>query len=89
MRMKRLLSVLKGEAKRAVKGIGTNGIFYPIALKLLKAVQRLPNHLRHSFYKNTQIHIDPNKSLSLLQFEELLEITVHQYFNPVVNIVAR
>ena len=88
MRMKRLLSVLKGEAKRAVKGIGTNGIFYPIALKLLKAVQRLPNHLRHSFYKNTQIHIDPNKSLSLLQFEELLEITVHQYFNPVVNIVA-
>ena len=36
MRMERLLSVLKGEAKRAVEGIGTNGIFYPTALKLLK-----------------------------------------------------
>ena len=43
-----------------------------------KTVQRLPNHLRHSFYKYTQIHIDPNKSLSLLQFEKWLEIVVHQ-----------
>ena len=129
MGMERLLSVLKGEAKRAVEGIGTNGIFNPTAFKLLKrefgnplvvchlkmkelfeqppikgndrtslrqyyqlvkcnntwllsmgyhhalkstekifnAVQCLPNHLRHSFYKYTQIHIDPNKSLSLLQ----------------------
>ena len=53
-----------------------------------KAVQHLPDQLRHSFYKYTQIHIDPNKSLSLLQFEKWLEITVHQYFNPNVNIVA-
>ena len=44
-----------------------------------KAVQRLPNHLIHSFDKYTQIHIDPNKALSLLQFEKWLEITVHQY----------
>ena len=36
MKMERLLSVLKGEAKRAVEGIGTNDIFYPTALKLLK-----------------------------------------------------
>ena len=36
MRMKRLLSALKEEAKRAVEGIGTNGIFYSIALKLLQ-----------------------------------------------------
>ena len=34
--MERLLSVLKGENKRAVEGIGTNGIFDPTALKLLK-----------------------------------------------------
>ena len=36
MEMKHLLSVLKGEAKRSVEGIGANGIFYPTALKLLK-----------------------------------------------------
>ena len=36
MRMERLLNVLKGEVKRAVEGIGANGIFYPTALKLLK-----------------------------------------------------
>ena len=36
MKMKHLLSVLKGEAKRSVEGIGANGIFYPTALKLLK-----------------------------------------------------
>ena len=36
MRMERLLSVLKGEAKRVVEGKGTNGIFYSTALKLLK-----------------------------------------------------
>ena len=53
-----------------------------------KAVQRLPNHLRHSFYKYTQIHRDPNKSLLLRQFENWLEITVHQYFNPIANIVV-
>ena len=53
-----------------------------------KAVQRLSNHLRHSIYNYTQIYIDPNKLLSLLQFEEWLEITVHQYFNPIANIVA-
>ena len=28
--------MLKGEAKRTVEGIATNGIFYPTALKLLK-----------------------------------------------------
>ena len=53
-----------------------------------KAVQRLPNHLRHSFYKYTETHIDPNKSLSLLQFEKSLVIMVHQYINPIANIVA-
>ena len=132
MTMERLLSLLKGEAKKTLEGIGTNGIFYPNTLKLikkelcsplvlchlkmkklfeqppikrndltslnryyqlvkctwllsmwyhhglkstetiLKAVQRLPNHLRHSFYKYIQIHIHPNKSLSLLQFEKWL-----------------
>ena len=36
MRIERLLSVLKGEAKRSIEGIGANGIFYPTALELLK-----------------------------------------------------
>ena len=36
MRMERLLIALKGEAKRAVKGIGTNDIFYQTTLRLLK-----------------------------------------------------
>ena len=36
MRMERLLIALKGEAKRAVKGIGTNDIFYLTTLRLLK-----------------------------------------------------
>ena len=53
-----------------------------------KAVQCLPNHLRHSFYKYTKIHIVPNKSLSLLQFEKWLEIGVHQYFNQIANIIV-
>ena len=44
--------------------------------------------MRHSFYKYTKIRKDPNKSLSLLQFQKWPEITVHQYFNPVANIVA-
>ena len=35
-RMERLLSVLTGEAKKAVQCIGTSGIFYAAALKLLK-----------------------------------------------------
>ena len=53
-----------------------------------KAEQRLPNDLRHSLYNYTQIHIDPNKSLPLIQFEKWLEITVNQYFNPIANIAA-
>ena len=36
MRMERLLIALKGEAKRAVKGIGANDIFYLTTLRLLK-----------------------------------------------------
>ena len=53
-----------------------------------KVVQRLPNYLTHSFYKYTQIYIASNKSLLLLTFEKWLEITVHQYFNPIANIVS-
>ena len=49
MRMERLLIALKGEAKRAVKGIGTNDIFYLTTLKLLKREFGNPlvdNHLK-------------------------------------------
>ena len=33
IRMKRLLSVLKGEAKRSVESIGRNGVYYADTLK--------------------------------------------------------
>ena len=36
VRMTRLLSVLDGDAKKAVFSIGSNGIFYATALKALK-----------------------------------------------------
>ena len=36
IRMKRLLSVLKGEAKRSVESIGRNGVYYADTLKCLK-----------------------------------------------------
>ena len=34
--MERFISVLDGEAKRAVAAVGHNGLFYASALKLLK-----------------------------------------------------
>ena len=36
MRMERLLSVLKGEAKNSIISIGTSGLFYASALKSFK-----------------------------------------------------
>ena len=36
MRMERLLSVLKGDAKKSIESVGKNGIFYATALKTLK-----------------------------------------------------
>ena len=37
--MKGLISVPRGDANRALEGIGTNGINYTTALKLLKVCQ--------------------------------------------------
>ena len=34
--MERLLSILRGEAKRSVESIGRNGLFYATTLKCLK-----------------------------------------------------
>ena len=34
--MDRLLSILKGEAKKSIEAIGTSGLFYATALKTLK-----------------------------------------------------
>lgn len=41
--MERLLSVLDGEAKKAISSVGTSGIFYAAALKTLK--RDFGNHL--------------------------------------------
>ena len=64
---------------------------YHHALKFTETISEavcFPNHLRHSFYKYTQIYIDPNKLLLLIQFEKWLEKAVYQYFNPKANTVA-
>ena len=34
--MDKLMSVLEGDAKKSIESVGTNGIFYAIALKYLK-----------------------------------------------------
>ena len=47
IRMERLLSMLRGEAKRSVESIGKNGIFYATTLKCLKREFGNPNVATH------------------------------------------
>ena len=53
VRMDRLLSVLDGEAKRAVSAIGQDVLFYASALKLLK--QEFGNPLMVSYLKLKEV----------------------------------
>ena len=43
--MKGIISINRGDAKRALEGIGTNGFYYPTALKLLKVCHLNLNEL--------------------------------------------
>ena len=55
MRMERLLSVLKGEAKNYITSKGTNGLFYASGLKSLKRDFEEPlvvTHLKLQFLKS-------------------------------------
>ena len=47
VRMERLLSLLRGEAKRSVESIGRNDIFYATTLKCLKREFGNPNVVTH------------------------------------------
>ena len=78
IRMERLISVLDGDAKRAVTAVGHSGLFYASALKLLKQDFRNPLVV---FYKKVkavldqpQIHL--NDKTSLRRYHQVLRSTV-------------
>ena len=58
------------------------------AENLTKAVMRLPNQLRTSFYKSTKNYNFLNGDVTLIEFEHWLENRVKEYFNPIANIIA-
>ena len=56
---------------------------------LTKAVKRLPNFLRHSFYKYCNPIKHSNKNIyTLKELEKWRENKMQQFFNPVANILA-
>ena len=56
---------------------------------LTKAVKRLPNFLRHSFYKYCNPIKHSNKNIyTLKEFEKCIENEMQQFFNPIANILA-
>ena len=55
---------------------------------LTKAVMRLPNQLRTSFYKSTKNYSFLNGGVTLIEFEHWLGNRVKEYFNPIANIIA-
>ena len=56
---------------------------------MVKAVKRLPNHLRKSFYKSqSNIILERNSFVSLDQFENWLDTKVNEQFNPIANIIS-
>lgn len=52
-----------------------------------KAVQRLPNYLRQTFYRHTREIIETD-TISLLEFEKWLENRMKELFNPIADIIA-
>ena len=69
IRMERLHSVLRGEAKRSVESIGRNGIFYATTLKCLKREFGNPHVITHlklkSLFDQPQIKAADHASLKL------------------------
>ena len=55
---------------------------------LTKAVTRLPNKLRYSFYKYSKDSLSCEGSMSLKDFEMWLDSILRQYFNPLADIIA-
>lgn len=75
IRMQRLLSVLKDDAKKSVSSIGTNGIFYAAALKSLKRDFGNPFVVSHMKLKSLfeKPQIKNNDRTSLRQFHQELK----------------
>ena len=76
--MTRLLSVLDGEAKKAVETIGTSGIFYATALKILKRDFGSPLLISHFRLINLfdKPIIRANDRITLRQFHQELKLTI-------------
>ena len=70
--------MLDGDAKRAVAAVGHSGLFYAIALKLLK--QDFVNSLVASYKKIKAVldkpQIQPNDKTSLRRYHQGLRLTV-------------
>ena len=73
-----LLSVLDGEAKKAVETIGTSGIFYATALKALKRDLGSPLLISHFCLKNLfdKPQSRPNDRITIQQFHQELKLTI-------------
>ena len=54
---------------------------------LAKAVKRLPNYLRQTFYESTRDY-DSENVVTLIEFEKWLQIRISHLFNPIANIIA-
>ena len=52
-----------------------------------KAVQRLPNYLRQTFYRHTREIIETD-TISLIEFEKWFENRIKELFNPIADIIA-
>ena len=71
-----------------LKSMGYLQLFLP-TVYIVKAVKRLPNHLRNSFYKShSNIILERNSFVSLEQFEKWLDTKVKQQVNPIANILS-
>ena len=77
-RMERLLSVLDGEAKRSIQSIGSNGIFYAIALKTLKRDFGNPVVVAQSKLKSVLDlpQLPSNDRTSLRRYHQQLKSTI-------------
>jgi len=92
--MQRLLSVLKGNAKRSVSSIGTNGIFYAAALKSLKHDFGNPFVVSHMKLKSLfeKPQINNNDRTSIRQFHQELKCvntSKHQIILPTYHQVTQ
>ena len=52
-----------------------------------KAVQRLPNYLRQTFYRHTREIIETD-TISLIEIEKWFENRIKELFNPIADIIA-